>query len=616
MAYQDLLRITGSPGGVGDTQFLGLSGVDTGSIIDAIMEAKNAPLENLQIQQEKLELKQRIWQEIDDRLESFRSTVFSMKLTSTFYSFTASSSDENSLQVSATTSAVAGTFYVRIEQLSSKTVYRSGETIGSVPSSSTQFSDLDTRVDPQAGTFTINGVEITINATDTIDDIINKINASGAGVTASYDAITGKVSITSPNAFTLGSPTDTSNLLEVFNLSNAPVYWNSVSSVYQVDSTAHIGAISTGKTISELADIDGVTFTSGTIMINGTSISVSSTDTLEQVLVRINAETNVTAYYDENEDKLIMVNNTSGSQGISFDDGGTGFFKIMGWLDDSTGNDITLKDPGTSSKVVVSYDGTDANTVTYYTNGNTLTVNGVTLNLKAVTTNYVTVNVNLNVDAVVENITSFVDSYNETMEYIYNLLNEEPVEDKEWNEMTEEEKMQGLLKNDSSLRKIFEDLREWMTSIVRNVGVYDTLMDIGISTSIDIGGGYENMMRGHLEVDEDRLRTAVQEHLEDVMKLFTATESVDGTDGLAVSLDTMLYEYTKFGGYIDNVAGINGRLQRELTMISERIVELAQRLQKEYETLYRKFTAMEQAVSYFNAQSAWLAQALSSRNSQ
>ena len=263
--------------------------------------------------------------------------------------------------------------------------------------------------------------------------------------------------------------------------------------------------------------------------------------------------------------------------------------------------------------MLVSYDGTDSTAVTYYANGNSLTVNGVTLNLKAVTSDYVTVNVDLDVDAVVENITNFVETYNETMEYLYGKLNEEPVEDKEWDEMTEEEKMQGLLKDDSSLRKIFEDLRGWITSMIEGVGLYDTLMDVGISTSTDIGGGYENMMKGHLEVNEDTLRSAVREHLQDVAKLFTATESNDGADGLVTTLDSMLYEYTKFGGYIDNVAGINGRLQRELTLVSERVVEMAQRLQKEYETLYRKFTAMEQAVSYFNAQSAWLAQTLSNQ---
>jgi len=613
VAYQDLLRITGSPGGVGETQFLGLSGIDTGAIIDAIMQAKSAPLERLQIQQEKLQLQQKLWQEIDDRLESFRDSIFSMKLTSAYYQYTATSSDENSLQVSASADATAGTFYVKVEQLASRTVYRSGETFGNVPPSTTQFSDLDTRVTPQAGTFTINGVEIVVNDTDTIDDIINKINTSDAGVTASYDSGTGKVSITSASEFTLGSPTDTSNLLEVFNLSSAPIYWNADSSVYQVDSTAHLGAISTSKTLSELASIDGVTFTDGTITVNGTTVSVSSTDTLEQVLERIKSETGVTTYYDENGDKLIMVNNTAGSQGISFDDGGTGFFKIAGWLDDATGSEITQKDPGNSSKVLVSYDGTDSTAVTYYANGNSLTVNGVTLNLKAVTSDYVTVNVDLDVDSVVENITNFIEAYNDTMEYLYGKLNEEPVEDKEWGEMTEEEKMQGLLKDDSSLRKIFEDLRGWITSMIEGVGLYDTLMDVGISTSTDIGGGYENMMKGHLEVNEDTLRSAVREHLQDVAKLFTATESNDGADGLVTTLDSMLYEYTKFGGYIDNVAGINGRLQRELTLVSERVVEMAQRLQKEYETLYRKFTAMEQAVSYFNAQSAWLAQTLSNQ---
>lgn len=614
MEYTDLTRITGYSG-MGQTQILGLSGVDTGAIIDAIMELESRPLERLQQKQEKLELTQQLWQEIDDRLEEFRDQLFDLKLRTTFYQFTTDVGDTTVLQASASADARAGTFYVKVESTASATRYESGETIGVIPDSTTQYQDLDSRVTPVAGTVTINGVEITIDATDTIDDIVNKINSSGAGVTASYSDTTGKLTLSASSKFTLGASTDTSNFLSVFNLSDAPMEWDGLN--YNVVSTAHVGAVSTSRTLSSLASDDGVTFTDGTITINGTSISVSGTDTLEDVIDRINdSDANVIAFCDTNEDKLVVINKTYGTQGISFDDGGTGFFKVMGWLDDSTGNDITQKNVGNSAKILVSYDGTDATATTYYSNSNTVEVDGVTLTLRSTSTDYVRVSVEIDTDSIVQEISDFVENYNELMEYLYNKLNEEPVEDKDWEDMTDEEKMQGLLKDDASLRKIFNDLRAWITMRVEDVGEFDALWDVGISTGENLGGDYENMMKGQLEINEDTLRDAIQNHLDDLWKLFNATEDEDGADGLINVLYDKVWNYTKFGGYIDQIAGISGRLAREIRDVSDQIMVWAMRLQKRYEQLYREFTAMEQAISYLNMQSAWLAQSLGGNSSR
>jgi flagellar hook-associated protein 2 len=74
-----------------------------------------------------------------------------------------------------------------------------------------------------SGVFTINGVPIYVNsATDSINDVIRKVNTSGAGVTLSYDSTRDKFYITSKDAnriiFGNSIPEDTSNILEVFGL--------------------------------------------------------------------------------------------------------------------------------------------------------------------------------------------------------------------------------------------------------------------------------------------------------------------------------------------------------------------------------------------------------------
>jgi flagellar capping protein FliD len=72
-------------------------------------------------------------------------------------------------------------------------------------------------------TFTINGVTITFNpATNNLQDVINMINSSNAGVTASWNTTSGTLQLTSnttgPQSIVLGSPSDSSNFLSVFDL--------------------------------------------------------------------------------------------------------------------------------------------------------------------------------------------------------------------------------------------------------------------------------------------------------------------------------------------------------------------------------------------------------------
>lgn len=77
-----------------------------------------------------------------------------------------------------------------------------------------------------AGTFTINGVQFTINpTTDSLSDVIGKINASTAGVTATYNQETSQIQLTSstagPQSILLGATGDVSNFLTAAGLTTA-----------------------------------------------------------------------------------------------------------------------------------------------------------------------------------------------------------------------------------------------------------------------------------------------------------------------------------------------------------------------------------------------------------
>ncbi len=70
-----------------------------------------------------------------------------------------------------------------------------------------------------AGVFSINGVTFTVDPTaDNLNDLLGRINASSAGVYATYDQTNDKIVLTAkndgPQGITLGSSSDTSNFLQ------------------------------------------------------------------------------------------------------------------------------------------------------------------------------------------------------------------------------------------------------------------------------------------------------------------------------------------------------------------------------------------------------------------
>ncbi len=73
-----------------------------------------------------------------------------------------------------------------------------------------------------AGTFTINGVKISVATNQNLSDILNEINSSTAGVTAVFNAVTGQIQLTNansgPQSIVLGATGDTSNFLTAAGL--------------------------------------------------------------------------------------------------------------------------------------------------------------------------------------------------------------------------------------------------------------------------------------------------------------------------------------------------------------------------------------------------------------
>ena len=125
------------------------------------------------------------------------------------------------------------------------------------------------------GSFQINGVEIAVQADDTINSVLERISQSDAGVTATFDAATEKVLLTqntvgSAHDIVLGN--DTSGFLAAVKLENAVAIPGKDPE--------------TEMPLAEVARFSSVQ--SGSISVNGITVAIDvETDSLNDVLDRI-----------------------------------------------------------------------------------------------------------------------------------------------------------------------------------------------------------------------------------------------------------------------------------------------------------------------------------------
>ncbi len=174
-----------------------------------------------------------------------------------------------------------------------------------------------------AGSFTVNGTNIAVNANDTISAVLARINASGAGVTAALanDHITLTSNSYSESDIVLAG--DTSGFLTATKLATATTVRGNVRDDQQaLSQTAQFGSVA-----------------SGSFTINGVAISVDKNiDTLSSIVAKINtAGAGVTASYNSSEDKLVLTSNTNSEDEITVAGDSTGFLTAAKL---STGNTV------------------------------------------------------------------------------------------------------------------------------------------------------------------------------------------------------------------------------------------------------------------------------------
>lgn len=552
------------------------SGFDWRALVDQISNVERSPQRGLLTEQNTLQQRNDAYTGIKTQLAVLQSRVDALKEPSLFEARLAAAGDATIASASASAGAAQGSHAFDFVQLATAAQRLGSANVGAPLSATNDVSALTLSSAGfagavTAGTFTVNGQQITIATSDTLQSVFAQIStATGGAVAATYSAATDKISLSSGSEIVLGSATDTSNFLTLAKLHN-----------HGDGSITSAGALGGIRSEGTLAGANFATAVSdggsgaGAFKINGVSIAFSATgDSVKNVLDRINDSTaGVNASYDAVNDRFTLTNKATGDVGVALEDV-TGNFLAATGLSGGTlarGKDLVYTVDGGGQLT------SQSNTITEASSG--LAGLSVTA-LKVGTT---TVDVSSDTSKIKTAITSFLSDYNK----MQSLIDTQTASSTD----TKGKVTAGVLAAENDVSDLASRLRATANASVSGLtGTLKSLNDLGI-----VSNGDDNSLK--LE-DEDRLAAALTDNLSSVKAIFA-----DGTNGLAV----------KLGAYLERTVGDDGtlparqtNLTKQAAAIDTQVSDMERVVQANRQRLLDSFVAMETAQANISNQLKYL----------
>ncbi|RAP18857.1 hypothetical protein C2W59_01433 [Bacillus pumilus] len=150
---------------------------DIDEIVSKLMKTEQAPLDKMTRQKQTLEWQRDSYREVNSKIKELDDLINSLNLTrpTTYGAKKVTSSNESAVTATGSTNAASGS--INVTQLATASVFKSSGTSGFTPANGTFTFEVTTP--DSTKTVTINTSD-----TDTIDDIVKKLNNSQLGVTA------------------------------------------------------------------------------------------------------------------------------------------------------------------------------------------------------------------------------------------------------------------------------------------------------------------------------------------------------------------------------------------------------------------------------------------------
>ncbi|MFJ8257672.1 flagellar hook-associated protein 2 [Peribacillus asahii] len=339
---------------------------------------------------------------------------------------------------------------------------------------------------------------------------------------------------------------------------------------------------------------------------------VQEGDTLDTIISKINDGSGVTAVYNQTSRAFSIVANNTGIavSGNAFTIESTGnFLEKLGYSAGTTSIGYN-----TGKNAVMEYNGVDIERTS-----NNFRLNGIEFTLKQADSTGntpITFSSATDSDAIIDTVKKFVESYNGLIATINSKTSEKknanfpPLTDAQKEAMSEdqikkweEQARKGTLRNDGTLNSLTTKMRTALYTEVEGT-------QLGFLSKIGITPSKDYLDNGKLELDETKLKEAIDNDPNAVYELFNkqgTKEKTDSDKGFVSRLTTSIksamddigekaggtgYSYKKFA------------LSRILDDYEKRISAFETKLTNLETRYYKQFSAMETAISKANSQSA------------
>ena len=562
---------------------LGISGLASGfdwrALVDQLTQVERSPQTRLRTEQSSIELRKNAFASIATQLTVLRNRVTALKDTSLYSARSTTVSDSTLASSTAAASTPQGSYAFAVTQLATTAARVGTSTVAASLSGSDDVSGL-TLADASfasavtAGSITVNGRQVTIATSDTLQQVFDKVStATGGQVTGAYSATTDKITLSSAAEIVLGSATDTSNFLTVARLSN--------NGLDTISSTSALGTLKLNSKLSTAPLSVGINDGGaglGAFKINGVQIDYNATtDSISDVIKRItDSGAGVTASYDSINDRFRIANKTTGDLGIALEEV-TGNFLAATGLSASTierGKDLLYTVNGGGQLA------SHSNTAT----GDSSGIEGLSVTVLKENSSF-TIGVNADTTKVKSAIQDFIADYNK----VQSLIDTDTASTTD----AKGKVTAGTLASESDASSISSRLRSILNAQVSGLTTaLKQVEGIGIASN----GNDNSISIG----DSETLDAALANNLGAIQNLFA-----DSAKGVAVKLDEYL---EKTIGDDGTLIGRQDRLGKQSVEIDTQITDQEKVVQANRQRLISSFLAMESARQKSNQQLQYLSQ--------
>ncbi len=607
-----------------------MSGMDTESVIQQLVEARSTKVKDAKNSQTKLEWKQEIWKGLNSKLKTLQSKLNDLRFSSGYAKKVTKSSDEGIATVLTSDSAVNGVHTLEVNRMA-KTAYMTGGKVSRLDGleiddiTKTHMGDLMDFTSPDQKSFlTVNKADgsqtrIEMKYDTTVSDVLSKLKE--AGLNANFDTkqqrffISSKESGEAGNFMITGDRSALQALGVGLNQSICRPQWKPGTD------TTDKGIIRGTNRLDEL-----ITF-AGDNTVNDTKVLKITTADGEQKGILLNKFTLVDGVrHFTTVDDMVQQFKKEGIDVVYDQQQGAFFFEsgiqIQGDADVLTqlgvDNMYSVNSNGGKTEAGTFVRGQDAeitlNGAKFTSTNNSFEVNGLTITTQNVTEpgKSITLTTQQDTDGIYNMVKDFLKTYNEIINEMDKLYNAdsakgyEPLSDEEKSSMsdTEAEKYEqkikdSLLRRDGSLNTVSSALKKIMLSGFEVNGKKMYLANFGIETLNYFAAPDNERNAYHINGDPDDVHSSGKE---DKLKSMIASDPdavISFFSQLTQSLYTEMNEqsasvegYRSFGSFYDDK-----KMKTDYDDYKSKIKDLEAKLADYEDKWYKKFAAMETAMA-------------------